>query len=265
MLIAITISPGRWLSWAVFYAVFVVNLVLDAWLLTVLYKQGVRKRLPWFVVFIVWELLLTSVELTLWIANRRLYAIVYWWMEGPRMVLIVGAVRESFLRIFEGFTSKRGFRWSVWGVIAAVLLYSTWKAIYAPPVQNNRLIAYIVGTEFAFRWGIAAIGLLTMVLMYLLDEPLGTREGSVVIGFGIYSIAFLLLVLSRSLFGTRFIFFTQYLPSVGYFFAARWWIKVFSRPVEEFGFKELGMGPEDIAKELSRYRELAERLMRKIR
>jgi hypothetical protein len=258
------ISPGRWLSWTVFYAVIAANLVLDLWLFTVLHKQGVRKRLPWFVLFVVWELLSTTAGLTIWVANRRLYAIAYWWMEGPRMVLIVGAVRESFLRIFEGFTSRRGFRWSIWGVIAAVLLYSAWKAVYAPPVQNNRLVSYIVGTEFAFRWCIAAIGLLSMLLMYLLDEPLRTREGSVVIGFGIHSIAFLLWVLSRSLFGTKFAFFTEYLPSVGYFLAASWWIRVFSRPVEEFGFKELGMGPEDIANELSRYRELAERMMRKI-
>jgi len=70
-------------------------------------------------------------------------------------------------------------------------------------------------------------------------------------------------LISFSLFGKKYLFFTQYAPSVGYFLAIFWWIWVFSRPVAEFGFKELGMGPEDIAKELRRYRELTERMMRK--
>ena len=76
--------------------------------------------------------------------------------------------------------------------------------------------------------------------------------------------AFVAYVLSRSFFGMRFTFFTQYLPDVGYFAAAFLWIRIFSRRVEEFGFKELGLGPEDIARELRRYREIVERIVRKI-
>jgi hypothetical protein len=67
-------------------------------------------------------------------------------------------------------------------------------------------------------------------------------------------------VSSFSLFGNKHIFLTKYIPSVGYFLAAFWWIYVFSRPVLQFGFEELGMGPEDIRKVLKRYRNSGERL-----
>jgi hypothetical protein len=90
-----------------------------------------------------------------------------------------------------------------------------------------------------------------------------TREDGVVTGFGVASLAFVLYVASFSFFGTKYIFFTKYLTSVGYFVAAFWWIRVFSRPVTEFGFKELGMGPEEIAERLRASRERTERIMRK--
>lgn len=241
----------------------IAGLVVNAWLLTIVYRQQVRSQLPWFALYVTWEFLLVCIQLTAWVISSRIYGAVYWWTEAIEIVLIVAAVGESFLRVFEGFTRLRWFRWAVGAVIIAVVLYSAWKAIYAPPVQSNRLASFILGTEFGFRWAIAGIGLLTFALMYLLDEPLLSREGSVVVGFGISSVAFLAWVLSRSLFGTRFLFFSKYFPTVGYFVAAFLWIRAFSRPIAEFGFKELGMGPEDIARELRRYREQAERMMRK--
>jgi hypothetical protein len=239
------------------------GLAVDIWLLIIVYRQGVRKQLPWFASYVAWGVLLQSVQLVTWLISPRLYIAVYWWMEAVAVVLIVGAVRESFLRIFQGFTSKAGFRWSVWGVILAVLMYSAWKAIYLPPIQSSRLESFVYGAEFAFRWGIFGIMILTAIFSLFLREPMDTREDAVVTGFGLASVGVLAAVISFSVFGTRYLFFTKYASSVGYFVAIFWWIWVFSRPVAEFGFKELGMGPEDIAKELRRYREFSERIMRK--
>ena len=241
----------------------IAGLVVNAWLLIILYRHQVRSQLPWFFSYTVWQLLLSGIQLVAWAISSDFYVTVYWSTEAIDVVLTVAAVRESFLRIFEGFTRLRWFRWSVTGVIAGVVLYSAWKAVYAPPLHATRLGSFVIGAEFTFRWGIAGIGLLTMVLMYLLEEPLRSREGSVVVGFGIAAVAFLTLVLVRSLFGTKYNFFSKYFPTVGYFVAAFLWIRAFSRPIAEFGFKELGMGPEDIARELRRYRERAERIMGK--
>lgn len=244
-------------------AVLIASLVVSAWLLAIIYRKNVRKQLPWFALYVAWELLLACIQLTAWAVNPRLYITLYWWTEIVEVVLIVAAVRESFLRIFEGFTSKPGFRWLVWAVIATVVFYSAWKAIYFPPIQGGRLAAFVIGAEFMFRWGIFGIALLTAVLSALLQEPMDTREDAVVTGFGILSASFVGSMAIVSFFGTRFLFVSNYLPSVGYFVAAFLWIRVFSRPVTEFGFKELGMGPEDIRQELRRYRDLLERIRRK--
>lgn len=240
----------------------IAGLAVDIWLLILVHRQDVRKQLPWFVLYVTWGVLNASVQLATWIISPKLYIAVYWWMELIAVVLIVGAVRESFLRIFRGFTSEAWFRWSVWSLIFAVVIYSAWKAVYLP-VHSSRLESFVVGAEFAFRWGIFGIAVLTAVLSVLVKEPMDTREDAVVTGFGLASVGVLANVISFSLFGTKYLFFTKYASSVGYFLALFWWIWVFSRPVTEFGFKELGMGPEDIAKELRRYRELTERMMRK--
>jgi hypothetical protein len=103
--------------------------------------------------YIGWESLITLAQLTLWLVRRKWYYNAYWWIEAVEIALIVAAVRESFLRIFQGFTRKPGFRWLVWSVIVAVVAYSAWKAIHAPPLEGSRVDAFVVGAEFLFRWG----------------------------------------------------------------------------------------------------------------
>lgn len=233
----------------------IAGLIVDIWLLIIIHRKDVRKHLPWFATYIAWGVLLQGTQVVVWAVNLRLYVAVYWWMEAIAVILIVGSVRESFLRIFRGFTALPWFRWTVSGMIAAVVTYSAWKVIYHPPVQGNRLTSLVVGAEFLFRWGIAGMALLTIVLTWLLHEPSETREDAVLTGFGITSGAFLAAAVCVSLFGKRYLLFSTYAPSVGYFIAAFLWIWVFSRPVEGFGFDDLGIGPEDLLKLMRRYRE----------
>lgn len=147
------------------------------------------------------------------------------------------------------------FRWTVTAVIAVVVFYSAWKAIYHPPVQGNWLTAFVLGAEFLFRWGILGITILTFVLSWVLSEPIGFWEDAVLDGFGIISGAFILFAVGASVLGKQFLFFGKYLPSVGYFVAVFWWIRFFSRPLEGPTFEDLGIGPEDMLKLMRRYRE----------
>ncbi|HLJ25436.1 MAG TPA: hypothetical protein VKY85_01880 [Candidatus Angelobacter sp.] len=240
-------------------ALLVAGLIVFAWLLIIVSRQDIRQQLPWFAFYVTWEFFAQLTQLGLWLVRRQWYYGAFWWMEAVEIGLTVAAVRESFLRIFQGFTRKPGFRWSVWSVIIAVVAYSAWKAVYAPPLQSSRLDSFVFGTEFLFRWGFLGITALTVVLSFLMREGI-TREDAVVTGFGAAAGAFLLYLGSFSLFGTKYIFLTKYIPSVGYFVAGFWWIYVFSRPVRQFGFEELGMGPEEIRKVLRRYRDSGERL-----
>jgi hypothetical protein len=246
----------HWLSRAIFYGEFVANFIINLWLFRILRRQGVRKQLPWFVSYIVWQLLLTVVTLVTWIGWRSLYTVVFWWIEVVTVALLVAMVRESLLRIFKGFESL--LRWAVLGSIAAVLIYSGWKGAQAPAVQGGRLVAFEVGAEFVLRWGVAVMSMVATVLMWTMKEPSGSREDAVITGAAIASLGFVAWSVILWLLGARFISFVQYLPAVGYFIAAFYWIGIFRRPTEEFGLKELGIQPEQVAKELHGYRKILE-------
>ena len=216
--------------------------------------------MPWFVYYAAWEVLAGLATLPFWFLGRRLYDNVFWWMEPVEIALIVAAVRESCLRVFKGI---KGFRSGVWAVIGAVIIYSAWEAFHAPHIQANRFGIFEVQAEFLFRWAILGIWILILLLSVVLGVPTNTREDSIVTGFGIICGSFLLYIGIFWVFGNKYTFLTQYLPSVGYFVAVGWWIWVFSHPVEEYGFKELGMGPEEIAGQFRRYRQHLEEMMRK--
>lgn len=236
--------------------VTILVLLLNFWLLVILKRQIVRKQLPWFVFYIAWEVCSGCISLALLAIDRHLHDAVYWWLEAVEIALIVTAVRESFLRIFGGFTKMRWFRWTVTGVILAVVAYAAYKAIYYPPVQGNRLTVLVAGAEFFFRWGIAGIGFLSIILSWLVDEPTHAREDAVVTGFAVISITFVGYVIIVSLFGTKYLFFAKYIPSVGYFIAAILWIRIFSRPEEKgIGFDDIGIGPEEMLKLVRGYQK----------
>lgn len=240
--------------------VFAVNLAINLWLLIILQRQRVRMRLPWFVYYVAWVVITGLLQLVLALKGHRLLVLLYWWMEAVEIFLIVAAVRESFFRIFRGFTKMRWFRWTVSGLITAVLGYSAWKALYHPPVQISRLATFVLVAESVFRWGILGIALLTTVLSAAVSEPMDTREDAVVTGFGVASFGFLIYVVSRWFFGLKYISLTKYASSVGYFGAAFWWIWVFSRPVEGVGFEELGIGPEEMLRTIRQYRQSIKRI-----
>jgi hypothetical protein len=240
-------------------ALLIGSLALDIWLLTILHRQGVRKQLLWFVIYVACGILSQTTQMVARAISLRLYITVYWWLEAVAVVLIVAAFRESFLRIFQGITRKPGFRLALWSVIGAVVVYSAWKAVHAPPLQTSRLDTFVFGAEFLYRWGIAGIALLTTILSLFAKEGI-TREDAVVTGFGVSSLAFILYVSSFSLFGKQYVFLTKYIPSVGYFVAVFLWIYVFSRPLSQFGFEELGMGPEEIGNALRRSQNFGKRL-----
>jgi hypothetical protein len=242
---------------------FIIHLAVSGWLLVVMLRRGIWRSLPWFTSYIASEVLGACAGLALWSVNRHLYLTVYWSLDAVQLILIVGAVRESFVRTFVGFSSLRWFPRLVAGVIATVLVYAAWKAIYAPPVQNNRLVALIIGGEFTFRWGIVAVGLLSAGLERLFSLARDTHEVAVIDGCAVVSVGILAWAVIRSLFGTRYSLITQYFGELAYLLASWIWLKYMLRQKAETGFEQLGMAPEQVALELSRYRKAAVRLLNK--
>ena len=240
-------------------ALVAAGFVVYVWLLIIVHRQGIREQLPWFALYVLWEVVAQLVALVSLPVSRKLYFQLYWWIEAVDIFLKVAAVRESFLRIFQGLTRKREFRWAVWIIIGLVVAYSAWESLHASPMLKGHLDAFVVDAEFLFRWGIAGIALLTALVGVPLKEGI-SREDAVVAGFGVASLIFVMYLASLSAFPHKFNFFTKYIPSMGYFLAAFGWIYIFSRPIKQFGFEELGMGPDEIRKALRRYRRFGERL-----
>lgn len=240
---------------------FSIHLAANGWLLLILFRKSIIRNLPWFGAYIASEVVGACVGLVLWSLQSHLYKTVFWGMAAAQIILIVGAVRESFLRLFVGFRSRSWFPWLVRGVIALILLYSIWKAIYLPTVRTNRLESLIADGEFAFRWTILAVGLLAVILERIFMVSRNTREAAVLDGCTVVSLGAIAWVVSRSLLGRRYIFITQYLQEIGYLLGAIIWIKSMSRPESSTGFAELSITPEMAEAELSRYREAAKRFL----
>src|SRR5437764_5921829 len=97
-------------------ALIAAGLAVGIWLLIIVHRQNVRTQLPWFVLYVAWQVMQALIQLVTLLISRRLYFRVYWWMESLEILLTVAAVRESFLRIFSGFTKMPWFRWTVSGV-----------------------------------------------------------------------------------------------------------------------------------------------------
>jgi hypothetical protein len=241
---------------------FSVHLAVNGWLMMILLRNRVGRQLPWFTTYVASELVGAAIGLVLWSINRHLYVTVFWWMAAAQIILIVGAVRESFLRVFVGFRSLRWFPWCVGAVIACVVAYSGWKAIYVPAIETNRLISLIVDGEFAFRWTIVAVGLLSAGLERLFVLSRETRESAVLDGSTVASLGMLAWAVSTSLFGQKYSLITPYVPELVYLCAAAVWISHMSRPEIPAGFDRISITPEQAAAELSRYRKAAERFLK---
>ena len=54
-----------------------------------------------------------------------------------------GGVRKVSCEYFRDLPRRPGFRWLVWSVILAVVIYSAWKAIYAAAGAKYRLESFV--------------------------------------------------------------------------------------------------------------------------
>jgi hypothetical protein len=231
MTIMLTTLWSRLLPSVEFYGDFLINLVLDIWLLTVLHKRGVKRRLPWFFFYISWDLIFNVTTLITSFARPRFYNTVYWSLEIPRVALFLAAVQESILRVFT--QPSRLLRRTLLIVIPTVILYSLVSAIHASPFLGKQLDSFELAAEFTFRWSAAIVCLAATAVMLVLSKPRNYWAEAVILGATAISLAFALWSHGFSEFGPRFTPIATYVPDMGYFFAAIYWIRTFSRSIRE--------------------------------
>jgi hypothetical protein len=234
-------SWSRLLAWAAFGADGLINFTLSLWLLRVLYRYGARRELPWFFLYVVSEFISNVVNYGVWITNRGLYLPISWSLEILRVALVMAAVQESLLRIFRNLRVL--LRWTAPIVIAVVALYSIWRTSHTPFPQD-RVAAFVLAAEFSFPFGIAIVCTVMALLIWFVPESSASRAEAMIEGATIVSLAWVVWSISFSYFGPSVRPFAQYLPDLGYFVAARYWITAFARPVVKVGFNDIKITPE---------------------
>jgi hypothetical protein len=234
-------SWNRLLPWAAFYGDALINFILGLWLLRVLFRYGARRELPWFSLYVSSEFIFNVVNFAVWMANRRLSPRVFWSLEILREVLMMAAVQESLLQIFTNLRIL--LRWTAPVVIAVVALYSIWRTGHTP-FPGDHIDAFVLATEFAFPFGVAIVCTVMALLIWFVPESRTSRAEAMVEGATIVSLAWVVWSISFSYFGPGVRPFAQYLPDLGYFVAARYWITAFARPVVKVGFNDIKITPE---------------------
>lgn len=234
-------SWSRLLAWTAFYGDVSINFILSLWLLRVLYRYGARRELPWFFLYVVSEFMFNVVNFGVWLTHRSLYLPIIWCLGVLRVALMMAAVQESLLQIFRNLRIL--LRWIAPVVITVVALYSIWRTSHTPFPQD-RVAAFELATEFAFPLGVAIVCTVMALLIWFVPESSASRAEAMIEGATIVSLAWVVWSISFSYFGPGARPVAQYLPDLGYFVAARYWITAFARPVVKVGFKDIKITPE---------------------
>lgn len=228
-----------------------ISLAFETWLLVLLFRRGVRRHFPIFLVYVICALVSTCVRL-LAFRHYRSYFYTYWCTEAVLLPLSLAALHEVFHWMFAGFYRVWWFRLLYYGTIAAVLAVAVRNALVSPPIQAHPVIGMILNISIAVNFVRMGIVSLFIVLQKLLITELRRYAYGIVIGFGFSSAGSLLGYLARSEFGTKVETFTRYASAVGYILGVIIWVASFMRPEPEDKWQP-PMSPERMLEEVQSY------------
>jgi hypothetical protein len=240
-------------------ASLIATLALQVLILILLIKRRLHRRFFWFLAYIVYELVESSLRLAV-SGDKSLYWTVFWWTEIGDVSLTLLAFGESFLNTFREYTRLRLFVVVVWSCIGAALLYAFFKALVFPPVQANRRGTIIIDLELAINFAVVILGILYLGLKALFKIRGRQWESGIVAGFGIYSVSAILKFLMRSIFGTRFPVMNTWIRPTGYLLAEIIWAVEFSRAEEKPTVPKRNLTVDDLTK-LEQYSRVLERFL----
>lgn len=209
-----------------------ISLGLEIWLLTLLFRRGVRHHFP---VFFSYGVFLAPVTLArlLTLTNYPIYFMVFWWTDALLLLLGLAALHEIFRWVYRGFYEFWWFRLVYYGTISLVLLITVRNAVVNPPVQAHPLVGLVLNmgiTINLLQAGIAA-------LFAALSKPLAIERRrypfGIVAGFAASSLGPFVGYFARSIFGKNVDTFTQNASAVTYILALVIWLMAFGKPEPE--------------------------------
>ena len=228
-----------------------VSLLLEVWLVILLFKRRIRALFPVFLVFVLYATLITAARL-LTSFHYRTYFFVFWWTEAFLLLLSLAALHEVFYWMFEGFYRLWWFRLFYYGTVALVLGIAVRNAFVSPPVQAHRVISLILDVNIGANFVLAGIVALFAVLQRLLVIEFRRQGYGIIVGFGLSSAGSLLGYFARSGLGTKAESFARYSSAVGYILGVAIWVASFIRPEPEDKW-EPPMSPERMMEEVQGY------------
>src|SRR5229473_1038995 len=111
-----------------------IALVLEIWLVVLLFRHAVQRQFPFFFTYIVYAFL-ASVSEWLTVSHYMVFFLVYWTNQAVLAILGVLAVLEVFRWVFALFWLLRWFRFGFYAVLALVLLVPITNAVVKHPVH----------------------------------------------------------------------------------------------------------------------------------
>lgn len=227
-------------------------LILEIWLVFLLFRRQVRRHFPVFFGYIFCATLSATARLIVF-RHYAAYFYVYWWTDAALVLLSLLALNQVFRWVFAAFYLLWWFRLFYYGTIVLVLLLTTLNASINPPIQAHPVLGLIL--EVGVAANLLRIGI--VVLFYLLTRALAVdfRRYSfgIILGFGVSSVGHLLGFLARSEFGTKLEVFANYSSAVAYLLGLAIWITAFFRAEPDEKAWTAPMSPHMMLEELEAY------------
>lgn len=204
--------------------------VLQTWVAALLVRRKAAKDFHFFFIYTVFAVV---AEITKFIvrANFRLYGYVFWITLPLYALLGYLAIAEVFYRVFRNFYRIWWFQFLLPGMGILMVGLSILIAALRPPIQADQRLA----TIFVFEIIVRCLQLGVFFLIFGLAQfyNLFWRQYSfgIASGFGVAAFGILATIVARSIFGTKYAFTFQYLPSVTYLIAVLIWLASFLKPL----------------------------------
>jgi hypothetical protein len=239
-------SPMHWLG----PAVQITNIALRICILVLMWRRNLLRAFPFFSSYVAYGLV-AAIPRAITLSTPHVYLYVYWITEPLSVILAILAVNESFRRVFHVFYLLRWFRFVFPGGIAVALLGSVLAAFISPPRHVGLAGAMIISAMTVAQYVILAISFVFFALVLLLPVRWGIHEYHIVMGFGFSSLATVFAAAVRSVFVTRFTFFSSMLPAVVYVAVLVIWLTAMVHPLPpDLVFVGEGFSPEEVVRVL---------------
>ena len=237
---------------------YIISIVIPICLLmavlALLLIRRLQQRFQYFLIYVAYELCELIARLIA-SGNRNAYYAVYWSSSALAVVFTFIGVRESFLNALRAFSRLRWFRSFFWISIGLAITYSIAKAVLQPPSNERLPVVLILHGEQTFEYLICAAALFYFGAVKWFDIRNYQWEHRVVLGFFLTAALSNLGILTRSIFGTRFATFADWLPALAYILGTFIWLLNFSRTERKQPKSTVDLTPEQIMAELGRYRQ----------